>query len=180
MSHDLDDAPPSRTGRIVVTAIVVGIVAMWGYVLYLAVFEGRQESPDRIDEPAFTSAAEDTCRQVVDFVDTLPRAEQADSPAERADTVERATDRFQEMVADLERLATTIDDAGAASLVEQWLADWEVLLGDRRQFVDRLRERGEDARFTVTPGPSGRQITLRIDEFAATNDMPSCATPGDV
>ncbi len=163
-----------------VLAIVIALLAMWGYVVYLAFFVGRGDSPDKIDEPAFIEAAEARCAEALDFVDTLPRADvQATDPAGRADTIVTATDAFEVMVADLGVLADEqIVDPDSAGLVGLWLDDWEAFVADRFDYAERLRT-DPDARLLVTPGLNGRQITLQIDEFAATNEMPSCKSPLD-
>lgn len=168
----------STTGRTAVKLVVIGLVAMWGYVVYLAFFVGRADSPDKIDDPQFTEAAEERCASAEARVADLPPAEsQADDPVGRAATVEEATEIWADVVDGLRSIP--VRDPDDADLVAQWLDDWDVLIGDRFQFAERLRE-DPDARFTVTPAPGGRQITLRIDEFAVTNDMASCATPLDV
>ena len=45
---------------------VVAMVAMWSYVLYLAFGPGRQDPPDRLDDPAFATAAQDRCDAALD------------------------------------------------------------------------------------------------------------------
>lgn len=82
-------------------------------------------------------------------------------------------------MADLGALADErIVSPDSASLVGLWLDDWETFVDDRFDYAERLRIDPE-ARLLVTPGLNGRQITLQIDEFAGTNEMPSCKSPLD-
>ena len=180
MSDASTEAAPRRRINPVITVIVLGLLAMWGYVLYLAIFVGRADSPDKIDEPAFTERAEARCAGALAFVETLPRAEeQAGDPVGRADTVEVATTAFDEMVADLRTLRTNrVADPVNDEIVGLWLDDWDTLIADRFDYAARLRLDPE-ARLLNTPGRDGRQVSLQIDEFAGTNDMPSCQSPLD-
>lgn len=178
-----DAAPDVRLRRRVnpvLVVIVVGILAMWGYVLYLAFFVGRADSPDKIDEIEFVAEAESRCAEAVTSVASLPLPEsQQGDPVARAGTIALATDAFDAMVTDLHDLADTrIADPENARVVGLWLDDWETFLADRHDYVERLRVDPE-ARLLVSPGPNGRQITLQIDEFAAANDMISCRSPLD-
>lgn len=170
----------SNRARPVIVVIVALLLAMWGYVLYLAFFVGRAESPDTIGESAFTEAADARCESAVDFVATLPPPfTQKGHPGERADTISKANDEFAAMLVDLHALTDRIEGPEHADLVDQWLDDYETYLDDRRDYARRLRTDPE-ARLLVSPGPSNRQVTLHIDEFAAANDMPNCESPLDV
>ena len=65
------DGTPSRwnRGRVLATMAVVGMVAMWGYVLYLAFVPGRQPPPDRLEDPSFGRAAQEVCSTALDDVE---------------------------------------------------------------------------------------------------------------
>src|ERR687892_2844046 len=97
---DLDpepfDEPPARrrAWRPVLVGVVVGMVAMWGYVLFLAFGPGRQPPIDRLDDPAFAEAAEARCAEAVATVDALPPANAPDSAGDRADILDRANTEF--------------------------------------------------------------------------------------
>lgn len=166
---------PSRLGLVAIVAIVVGLVAMWAYVIYLAVGPGRQPPPDRLDDPTFGAAAQTRCRAALDIVAALPRAASAGSGTERAAVIDEADETFEAMVDDLERMAPSGEDG---ELVLAWLADWRIYLTDRAAYADALRA-DPDARLLVT-AKSGKQITEYINAFAADNDMPACSTPLDV
>lgn len=162
-------------GRIVITAIVVALVAMWGYVLYLALGPGRQDPPDRLDDPAFASAAQDRCSAALDVIDDLPDAVQATDPADRAAVVEEANQELAAMLDDLAELTPVGEDG---ELVTAWLADWRTFLEDREAYVHALATDPE-ARLLVS-AKDNEQITEFIDAFAADNRMPACGTPIDV
>lgn len=162
-------------GRIAATVAVAAMVAMWGYVLYLAFGPGRQPPPDRLDDPAFAREAELVCAAALDDVAVLPRASQAGSARERAQIVDRANDRFAEMLDELQPLTPAGEDG---EIVSAWLADWRTYLGDREAYAEALRS-DPDARLFVT-AKDRDQITEFIDAFAADNRMPACGTPIDV
>lgn len=175
----VDDEPVRTkrwsTGRIATTAVVVALVGMWGYVLYLAIGPGRQPPPDRLDDPTFAVAAQDRCGDALEVVDDLPDATEAEDAAERASVVDEANQAFAAMLDDLEAIVPPGD---GGQLVSAWLDDWRTFLGDREDYVERLRTDPE-ARLLVSP-KDNRQITEFIDAFAADNRMPACGTPIDV
>jgi hypothetical protein len=170
--------PPRRVtvGRVVVVVLVAGMLAMWGYVAYLAFGPGRADPPDRVDDPAFAVAAEARCRQALADVAQLPPASATPEPAPRAEVLEAANATFAAMLDDLDLLVPAGDDG---RIVELWLEDWRTYLGDREDYAARLRTEG-DTRLYVTEGPGGRHITTQIDHFAEDNDIPACSTPLDV
>lgn len=162
-------------GRAVAAILVVGMVAMWAYVLYLAFGPGRQPPPDRLDDPSFAAAAEARCDEALDAVAALPRASETTTAVERATVVAEANERFAEMLDDLDRI---VPDGEDGEIVREWLADWRTYLDDREAFATALR-RDPEARLLVSAKASD-QITEHLDAFAADNHMPACATPLDV
>jgi hypothetical protein len=167
-------------GRVVILAVVLGLVGMWGYVLFLAFGPGRQAPVDRLEDPSFGRAAEEECAAALDDVEALPRASEAATAGARADVVEDANRRFGVMLTDLEGLEDLAPAGEQRERVGRWLADWQVYLEDRQAFVSDLRS-DPSARLLVSEKPgTGRHITEWIDEFADANRMPSCASPGDV
>ncbi|MET0904194.1 MAG: hypothetical protein ABWZ52_13210 [Acidimicrobiales bacterium] len=171
------DAPARRwtPGRVVVALVIVALVAMWGYVLFLAFGPGRQPPPDQLSDPAFGRNAQAVCEAAHDQVATLPPAVQAQSAAERAEIIALANAQFSAMVDDLEPLAPAGEDG---DIVAAWIADWRTYLADREAYADALRTDPE-ARLYVT-ARDREQITEYLDAFAADNHMPACATPIDV
>ncbi len=165
----------SRVGRLVVVLLVVGMVSMWGYVVYLAFGPGRQPPPDQLDDPAFAIAAQARCRVTLQQVAALPAAVDSPSAVDRAEVIDEANGHFSAMLDDLAALAPAGDDG---DLVREWLADWRTYLGDREAYARALR-RDPAARLLVTPKRS-HQVTEYLDAFAGDNHMPACATPLDV
>ena len=168
-----------RPTRILILVVVAGLVSMWGYVVYLAFWEGRQPPIDRIDDPAFARAAEDRCTEALDRVDELPAAQETTDPAQRAAVLDEANATFAVMLDDLEGMLTLVPAGHERDNATAWLADWRIFLGDREDFADRLRT-DADARMLVSEKEGeGRHITEWIDEFAKANRMSSCASPMD-
>jgi hypothetical protein len=176
MSSPTIDRPARwRPTRVLVMVTVLGMVSMWGYVLYLAFGPGRQDPPDRLDDPAFAVAAQARCDAALDEVAALPSASASATAAERADVVDEANDLFAAMLEDLAALTPAGEDG---SLVRQWLADWRTYLGDREEYADALRS---DPRAQLLVSAKDRdQITEYLDAFAADNRMTACGTPLDV
>jgi len=167
--------------RLGVIAVVVSFVGIWGYVMYLTFFEGRAEPRDRMSDTRFTAAAEETCAESIPFFESLPFANEVDTPAERADLLDEASDELEVMVTRLEGLVPP-SDADEAVAVERWLDDYRTFIQDRREYADAQRDPGSDRYdqpFAVTDR-GGFQIDVLIDDFALINDMDSCETPDDV
>ncbi len=171
-------APPARRRRIsrgLLAVVVMAMVAMWAYVVYLAFGPGRQDPPDRLDDPAFAAAAQARCDEALDLVAALPRAVEARTTDDRADAVEDANQAFATMVDDLEAIVPAGEDG---RIVGAWLADWRTYLGDRTDYAEAVRQDPE-ARLFVSARDS-QQVTEYIEAFAADNHMPACAPPNDV
>jgi hypothetical protein len=168
-----------RPGRLVTALIVVGLVGMWGYVVYLAVGPGRQPPIDRLGDPAFAVAAEERCAAAADDVDALPVASAAHDADERGNVLEQANAVYDEMVDDLEGMVALAPAGDQRNRAVEWVADWRTYLGDREAYARALHT-DPDARLLVSEKPGqGRHITGWIDEFAKANRMPSCTTPDD-
>lgn len=177
------DASRTRRGarRLLVVAVIASFVGIWGYVMYLSFFEGRAEPRDRLDDTRFTAAAEETCSEFRADFDRLPLASEVDSPEERADLLDEATDGLEVMVTRLEGLVPPRDQDEARA-VDRWLADYRTYLQDRREYADAQRDPTNeryDRPFTVTDR-GGFQIDVIIDDFARINYMESCEAPNDV
>ena len=171
------DEPPvrARPTRILLIAVVVGMLAMWGYVLYLAFGPGRQPSPDRLADPRFAEQAQARCEVAHEAVALLPTANDAESAVERAEVVDEATTHFRAMIDDIEPLAPGGEDG---EIVAAWIEDWRAYLEDRAEYADALRS-DPDARLFVTARDQA-QVTEYIDAFSADNHMAACATPLDL
>ncbi len=169
---------PKRVRRIGVLVVVASFIGIWGYVMYLSFFVGRQELRDHLDETEWVQAAETACAPTATAVAQEPYANQLSTPAERAAVLDDATAKLETMVQHLRALPPPAA-ADEARAVSRWLDDWEEYNRNRRAYADRFRA-GFDEPFRVTDR-GGYQIDVLIDDFAETaNDMPSCATPEDV
>lgn len=167
--------PRWSPARVIVVTLVVAMVAMWTYVLYLAIGPGRQPPPDRLGNPAFAIAAQSRCEGAHAVVDQLPTANEATDATAQAAIVDDANAAFDAMLSDLAAIVPPGDDGDLATA---WLADWRTYLGDRERYAHALRVDPE-ARLLVTP-KDREQITEFIDAFAADNRMIACGTPLDV
>jgi hypothetical protein len=179
---DEPDAPASRRWtpvRVLLTVVALAMVAMWGYVLFLAFGPGRQPPIDRLDDPAFAEAGEARCAEALVEVEALPVASASASAPERADVLAEADAVFAGMLDDLDGLATLAPAGDQRRRATEWLADWRTYLGDREAYAEALRA-DPGARLLVSEkAGEGRQVTGWIDEFAKANRMPSCVTPTD-
>ena len=99
----------------------------------------RTENPGRLDDRGFAQWADQRCAQTQAAIDALPSPRQAASWAERAGQVDQGTDEVEMLVADLRLRAeaslsesTEGDGPPDASLVGDWLTDWDVYVSDRR------------------------------------------------
>ncbi len=170
-----ETAPRRRSPlRVLLYVAVALVVAMWVYVIVLAV-RGREDSPDRLEDRAFAALAQERCDEALHEVAALPSAAEVPSASARADIIDEANRIFGAMLDDLSAAAP---DGEEGEVVEAWLADWRTYVDDRSDFADALREDPE-AQLLVT-ARLGEQVTEYIDAFAADNDMPACATPLDV
>lgn len=176
------EAPAGRRWtptRVLLTAVVLGMVAMWGYVLFLAFGPGRQPPIDRLEDPAFAQAAEARCADALAEVDALPVASEAGTAADRAAVIARADTAFAGMVDDIDGMLDLAPAGDQRRRATEWLADWRTYLGDREAYAENLRQDPEARLLVSEKEGEGRQVTGWIDEFAKANRMPSCVTPGD-
>ena len=107
------------------------------------------------------------------FKDVQPKSE---ALRQRAAVIDQATALLTRQISDVR--ATEPNGADARKGVALWLADWDGYLQSRREQADRMRA-GVDAPFSVQE-QGGAPVTLRMDEFAQTNAMPSCIVPDDI
>lgn len=157
-----------------VTVIIVSAL-VWIYALSGA---ARRDPPNKLSVPDFATAAEPICADAMAALDALPAAATASGPQERADVLDEGGAILSAMVDDGLRPLAPTAPARDAEMVQEWLSDWDTYIADRAGYADRLRE-DPDARFYVSE-KERMQITKGIDDLAEVNEMPSCATPGDV
>ncbi|MCY4665338.1 MAG: hypothetical protein OXC00_11785 [Acidimicrobiaceae bacterium] len=178
-----------RLGRWLGGLFVVGSFVFWAWAFSPW---ARTENPARLDDREFARWADQRCAEAQAAIADLPTARQAASREERADQVDQGTDEVEELVSDLRLRAeasllgsTEGDGPPDASLVRDWLADWDVYVADRRGHSDRLRTAGDDTpdrelRFLLVDMTEGSTYTERMDGFARLNNMDNCQIPGDV
>jgi hypothetical protein len=164
---------------VLLATVVVGLVSMWVYVLYLAFGPGRQPPIDRLEDPAFAVAAEDRCADAIDALDALPVASESSTATERADVLDQANEIFTDMLGDLDEMRTLAPAGDQRERTTAWLTDWKVLLSDRRDYAEALRDDPKAVLLISEKPGTGRHVTGWIDEFALANKMDDCVTPGD-
>jgi hypothetical protein len=160
-------------GRVLVVVVVLGIVAFWAWI-----FSGapRRQNPDYLSDRRWVAAAERTCASTRVRLADLPNAATTDDADKRARVLDRATDHLDTMVDGL--ADPPPGNRADADLASQWVGDWRRYLAARRDYADRLRV-DPDARLLLDEKFDDPLDTV-IETFAKVNDMPSCATPGDV
>lgn len=183
MPHPVATADPTQgrtkarslVGRAAAVVLIVGTVVFWVWI-----FSGapKRANPDRLDDRAFVERTHERCRELRRDLDRLPDARAAESAAERATVLDRANVLVGAMVEEIEAdRPTTGEDA---QRLRGWLADWRTYVGDREAYAAALR-RDPGARMTLSENAAlSDGVDKTIEVFSDVNDMPDCATPGDV
>ena len=66
-------------------------------------------------------------------------------------------------------------------MTQEWLGDWSTYIGNREDYVTRLRRRRDGPVLRVDQElEATEQISKPIDRFAYVNDMDPCDTPQDM
>jgi hypothetical protein len=166
--------------RIVLVIVVLGIAAMWVYVLFI----GKAQSPNKLADETWAQRAEAVCAATAAQVAALPPARafrdvtpKSEALRQRAVVGQQATDLLRTQ---LDQLRALPAPAGRYDerLLEAWFADWESYLGDRQAHIADWRA-GEDQPFAEGVAAGGGPITDRMDSLAQVNGMPSCEVPLD-
>jgi hypothetical protein len=168
-----------RPLRLFLMVVCLGLVAMWVLIFYRS-WTGGYAYGDEIPDRSWVAQAEAVCTAARPAIDALPTAQSfaGMSPADRAPSVAQATVLLEAMVTDLRALPTP-PDARSQELTGFWLGSWDVYLEDRRLHHGFMAA-NQDARFTETQTDTGVPNTLRMDDFAEKNGMPTCQTLGDL
>lgn len=160
------------------TLAVIAALAMFLFWLWIFTGGPRKANPDRLDDRAFVERAEARCDRLLTDLEDVQAASEADSATERAAALDRANVLVMAMVDDLEADAPLSGDDRKS--LDGWFQDWNAYLDDRRTYADALRV-DPDAQLRITENTELRDgVDKTIEIFADVNDMPSCATPGDV
>lgn len=165
----------SLAGRVAAVVLIVGTVVFW-----LWIFSGapKRANPDRLDDRAFVERTHERCQELRRELDRLPDARIAEDAAERAAVLDRANVLVAAMVDEIEADSPTTGDD--AERTRGWLADWRTYVGDREAYAAALRQ-DPDARMTLSENDAlSDGVDKTIEVFSDVNDMPDCATPGDV
>ena len=166
--------------RVMILAVVALLGAMWVYALFYA----PTGSPEKVRDAGWARRAEALCVKGKVAIDALPAARTfkdvkpvSEALRQRADVAERATNVLVDRVAALRALPLT--NAAAVKLAGPWLVDYDNYIGDRRAQVASWRK-GQNPMFAETATDNGAPGSLRMDEFARVNAMPSCKVPQDI
>ena len=157
----------------VLAALAIALFWIW-------IFTGgpKKANPDRLDDRAYVSRTEDRCQQLLVDLNALPPAQDSKTATARADVLDQANGMVSKMVGTIEADAPRTGDDGKS--LRLWFADWHTYLQDREDFADRLRT-NPDAKFLLSENAELKDsVDKTIEVFADVNDMPDCATPGDV
>jgi hypothetical protein len=143
-------------------------VAFWTWALFFA----SKTAVNKIEDTAWTERAEAICAPVKAELRSMELLANPSLDV-RADLVTASTDLLSAMLDDVE--AVTPSDPKGQAIVPDWIADWRILVQDRYNYAERLRD-GQDVPFTES-AVRNVPITERIETFAGDNEMPSCAPP---
>ena len=143
---EVDPAGVARSKRVTILVLLfMGVLgSLW--VIGPIVFASRDD-PTAIDNKKVRPTVASACTQLRSDLSALP-AEMA--PAERAEAENRAVEQLVAMVRGL-----GADTLAKDSPVDQWLADWEQIVADRRQAV-------RDGKPFATRIANGAPINVRM------------------
>jgi hypothetical protein len=174
-----EDAEPMsfrrKTARVLACLVAVLIIGLWSYALWGPT---KKTAPGVMSDPTFARAAQLICTDAAAVIGALPPAYSSPDAGARAEVILESNAALTTMLARLAAIAPSADAGKDATMVQEWLGDWQTFMGDRERFVVAL-ETDPQARFFVTM-KDRRQVTEPIDFFARYNDMSNCETPGDL
>lgn len=180
-----DDSPDAPlTGRALVRRRIglglgtIGVLAV--VVMWVAAFAGwgSTDHVDQLSDERWTKEAGEVCADSREDFDKLPEASAAETPQDRAASVEDSIAIFTQMTDRIAALDPPSDQS-EASLVTDWLGDWDRHLDDRQRFADVLATGRKDAIFTESLREK-KQVTRYIDRFARVNGIELCGRPDDL
>jgi hypothetical protein len=166
--------------RGVLAVVILGLAAMWVYVLFIA----QPENPNRLEDDVWAQRAEAVCASVAVELDAVPAAPTfadieplEEALRQRAAAGAQADALLAGQLAQLRALpAPTGRNDGL--LLDAWFADWDSYMADREAHIQQWRQ-GEDRPFAETEADTGGPISDRMDDLAKDNGMPSCVVPQD-
>ncbi len=170
---------PKSKGRTLLRAVLaVGCVLM--VLMWIGIFTDyfAKTAPGTLDDRTFPDAAQPICTTAKTKLDGLKKAFETTDHGDRANEVAKSNVILRDMLDQLRAIAPTADRDG--KMTQEWLGDWSTYVGNREDYVNRLRV-DETARFLESPKSSAtEQVSKPIDRFAYVNDMESCNTPEDM
>jgi hypothetical protein len=166
-----------RATRVQLVVLVLNLV-FWGAILGWTLLRDPSAylPPDRLTDRALPATAEGRCVDGRSEIADLGLPLVADTPVERAETIDAENEVLVAMVDDLAELDRPADEQGA--WVATWIEDWRTHIEDRQRWADRVRA-GDDGPF-VERVRGNDQVSSVVDNFAEVNEMESCATLEDV
>ena len=166
---------PRTLLRVVLVAVCLLMVLMW-----IGIFTDyfAKTAPGTLDDRAFPEEAQPICTAAKTRLDGLKKAFETTDHVDRANEVAKSNVILHDMLDQLKAIAPTADRDGR--MTQEWLGDWNTYVGNREDYVNRLRV-DEKARFLESPKSSAtEQISKPIDRFAYVNKMDQCDTPKDM
>ena len=166
---------PRKMLRALAVVVALVLVLFWVWI-----FSGgpRKVNPDRLDDRAYVARIETRCQRLLTDLTELPPAAKSATARERADVLDQANVMVAAMVTDIEAGAPAEGDD--RDRLKGWFKDWHAYLGDREDFATRLRD-NSNAQLLVSENKELHDsVDKTIEVFADVNDIPDCATPGDV
>ncbi len=166
-----------RATRVQLVVLVLNL-AFWGAILGWTLLRDPSAylPPDRLTDRALPAAAEERCVDGRSEVDELGLPLVADTPVERAETIDAENEVLVDMVDDLAELDRPSGQQG--TWIATWIDDWRTHIEDRQRWADRVRA-GDDGPF-IERVRGTDQVSEVVDNFATVNEMESCATLADV
>lgn len=172
-ADEVEGPPRHRWGTWAAVLISVSILGMW---IFVYAYGAAHKPVDKLASPAFGQRAEPICAVTLAQLNALPKAFQAKNNVDRADVVAQSNRDLRDMLANLAKVAPTSGDD--ARIVHEWLGDYSTYVGNRENYVDRVRT-DPGARFYESD-LDGDQITDPVDSFATANGMDDCVAPEDL
>jgi hypothetical protein len=175
------DSPPrsNRLAKVVLVTVCALLLAMWIYAFGFA----SKKAAYRVDDAAWRERAEQVCQkweaerlELVDMVSGYIANPTPEQMLQRADLVEKATDILQSELDEV--MAVRPASVRDQKLIDTYRGYWEILIQDRRDYVEQLR-RLELAPYGETLAGEGPVSNVIID-FTTVNEIRSCAPPGEL
>lgn len=161
--------------KILLTAVCLGIAAMWVYAFGFAPRDGVNP----VKDPAWTEGAEAVCsatskqlNQLVFKVEITEANKDTDLP-KYVENLDKGYVLVAKMVDDLDALPRSTEKA--QRIVPRWIADYRVFVDDLRLWIDELRA-GRITKFAVSVTDTGVPVEERINTFAVENRIRICST----